>query len=143
MGFSSHITEQTAPISAIPDSRLKPMAIPAMRICVTVPAPVGHLNAMTALARRLQTRGHEVICIGVPDASELAGCPRVCGMRSTVGSKFPLGVVYAERATDAEHAERRRGRRLHASVDQDGDAGRELAEARAVLDAARAGWTGG
>ncbi|WP_435019974.1 nucleotide disphospho-sugar-binding domain-containing protein [Tundrisphaera sp. TA3] len=28
----------------------------------------GHLNPMTALARRLQSRGHEVIYLGVPDA---------------------------------------------------------------------------
>jgi len=28
----------------------------------------GHLNPMTALARKLQSRGHEVVFIGVPDA---------------------------------------------------------------------------
>jgi UDP:flavonoid glycosyltransferase YjiC (YdhE family) len=27
----------------------------------------GHLNPMTALARRLQSRGNEVVFIGVPD----------------------------------------------------------------------------
>ena len=27
----------------------------------------GHLNPMTALARELQSRGHEVVFIGVPD----------------------------------------------------------------------------
>ena len=27
----------------------------------------GHLNSMTALARKLQSRGHEVVFIGVPD----------------------------------------------------------------------------
>jgi UDP:flavonoid glycosyltransferase YjiC (YdhE family) len=27
----------------------------------------GHLNPMTALARKLQSRGHEVVFIGVPD----------------------------------------------------------------------------
>ena len=27
----------------------------------------GHLNPMTALARRVQSRGHEVVFIGVPD----------------------------------------------------------------------------
>ncbi len=67
-----------------------------MRICVTVPAPVGHLNAMTALARRLQTRGHEVICIGVPDA---ANGVAAAGLRfeEYCGRQFPLG-SYAERA---------------------------------------------
>jgi zeaxanthin glucosyltransferase len=27
----------------------------------------GHLNPMTALARKLQSRGHEVVFIGLPD----------------------------------------------------------------------------
>jgi zeaxanthin glucosyltransferase len=27
----------------------------------------GHLNPMAALARKLQSRGHEVVFIGVPD----------------------------------------------------------------------------
>ncbi|HXM27082.1 MAG TPA: hypothetical protein VN957_13760, partial [Chthoniobacterales bacterium] len=27
----------------------------------------GHLNPMTALARKLQSRGHEIVFIGVPD----------------------------------------------------------------------------
>jgi zeaxanthin glucosyltransferase len=30
----------------------------------------GHLNPMTALARKLQSRKHEVVFIGVPDALE-------------------------------------------------------------------------
>ena len=32
---------------------------------------VGHLNPMTTLARRLQSRGHKVVFIGLPDV-ELA-----------------------------------------------------------------------
>jgi zeaxanthin glucosyltransferase len=32
----------------------------------------GHLNPMTALARKLQSRGHEVVFIGVPDAEPTA-----------------------------------------------------------------------
>jgi zeaxanthin glucosyltransferase len=32
----------------------------------------GHLNPMTALARRLQSRGHEVVFIGVPDVEPFA-----------------------------------------------------------------------
>jgi zeaxanthin glucosyltransferase len=31
----------------------------------------GHLYPMTALARKLQSRGHEVICIGVPDTEPI------------------------------------------------------------------------
>jgi zeaxanthin glucosyltransferase len=27
----------------------------------------GHLNPMTALARKLQSRGHQIVFIGVPD----------------------------------------------------------------------------
>ena len=33
---------------------------------------VGHLNPMTTLARRLQSRGHEVTFIGVPDVEPFA-----------------------------------------------------------------------
>ena len=32
----------------------------------------GHLNPMTALARRLQSRGHEVVLFGVPDVEPFA-----------------------------------------------------------------------
>jgi zeaxanthin glucosyltransferase len=32
----------------------------------------GHLNPMTALARRLQSRGHEVVFIGFPDVEPFA-----------------------------------------------------------------------
>ena len=38
---------------------------------VSVPVS-GHLNPMTALARRLQSRGHEVVFIGVPDDEPFA-----------------------------------------------------------------------
>ena len=38
---------------------------------VGYPAP-GHLNATTAVARRLQSRGHEVLFIGVPDTEPFA-----------------------------------------------------------------------
>src|SRR5258705_6265106 len=31
----------------------------------------GHLNPMTALARKLQSRGHEVVFIGIPDAEPI------------------------------------------------------------------------
>ena len=67
-----------------------------MRIGVTVPAPIGHLNAMTALARRLESRGHEVICIGIPDA---ASGVAAAGLRfeEYCGKQFPSG-SYAERA---------------------------------------------
>jgi zeaxanthin glucosyltransferase len=33
---------------------------------------VGHLNPMTALARSLQSRGHEIFFIGVPDVEPIA-----------------------------------------------------------------------
>jgi zeaxanthin glucosyltransferase len=32
----------------------------------------GHLNPMTTLARRLQSRGHKVVFIGVPDVEPFA-----------------------------------------------------------------------
>jgi MGT family glycosyltransferase len=68
-----------------------------MRIGVTVPVAIGHLNAMTALARRLASRGHEVICVGFPDA---ANGVAAAGLRfeEYCRKQFPLG-SYAERAT--------------------------------------------
>ena len=33
----------------------------------------GHLNPMIALARKLQSRGHEIVFIGVPDAGPQSG----------------------------------------------------------------------
>ena len=39
-----------------------------MKIGFVSLAVSGHLNPMTALARKLKSRGHEVVFIGVPDA---------------------------------------------------------------------------
>jgi MGT family glycosyltransferase len=51
---------------------------------------------MTALARRLESRGHEVICIGTPDGAKGVAA---AGLRfeEFCGRQFPLG-TYAERA---------------------------------------------
>jgi MGT family glycosyltransferase len=61
-----------------------------MRIGVTVSAATGHLNAMTALARRLASRGHEVVCIGMPDAAKGVAS---AGLRfeEIGGSQCPVG----------------------------------------------------
>jgi zeaxanthin glucosyltransferase len=55
-------------------------------------AGTGHIHPMTALARRLQTRGHEVIIFGIPDiearvrAAGIGFCP--------IGeSDYPLGTL--------------------------------------------------
>jgi hypothetical protein len=40
----------------------------------------GHLNPMTALARRLQSRGHEVVFIGFPDVEPFARAAGNIGM---------------------------------------------------------------
>jgi len=63
-----------------------------MRIGVVIPAATGHLNAMTALARRLQTRGHDVVCFGPPDSARgvaAAGLP----FESFCEQQFPLGTT--------------------------------------------------
>lgn len=67
-----------------------------MRIAITIPAPVGHLNPMTALARRMESRGHEVICIGPADSGKGVVA---AGLRFEpyYERQFPLG-SYAERA---------------------------------------------
>jgi MGT family glycosyltransferase len=61
-----------------------------MRIGVVIPAAIGHLNAMTALARRLEERGHDVICFGPPDSAKgvaAAGLP----FEPFCERQFPLG----------------------------------------------------
>jgi UDP:flavonoid glycosyltransferase YjiC (YdhE family) len=42
----------------------------------------GHLNPMTSLARRVQSRGHEVVFIGVPDDEPFA---RAAGQGPSTG----------------------------------------------------------
>ena len=56
---------------------------------VGYPAP-GHLNATTAVARRLQSRGHEVLFIGVPDTEPFV---RAAGLTFVpyCEEEFPLG----------------------------------------------------
>lgn len=53
---------------------------------------LGHLNPMTALARKLQARGHEVIFIGVPDCESIV---RGAGLKfvSYCEGEFPIGSV--------------------------------------------------
>src|SRR5262245_35497427 len=53
---------------------------------------VGHLNPMTALARRLQSRVHEVVFIGVPDVEPFA---RAAGLKFVpyCENEFPPGSV--------------------------------------------------
>jgi zeaxanthin glucosyltransferase len=50
----------------------------------------GHLNPMTALARKLQSRGHEIVFIGVPDAGPTV---RAAGLNfvSYCEKEFPAG----------------------------------------------------
>lgn len=61
-----------------------------MKIGVTVSPATGHLHAMTALARRLDSRGHEVICLGLPDAARGVAA---AGLRfeELCGRQFPVG----------------------------------------------------
>lgn len=53
---------------------------------------VGHLNPMTALARRVQSRGHEVVFIGVPDVEPFA---RAAGLKFVpfCENEYPAGSV--------------------------------------------------
>ncbi|MGF7183779.1 glycosyltransferase [Tunturiibacter psychrotolerans] len=50
----------------------------------------GHLYSMTALARKVQSRGHEVICIGVPDTESIV---RAAGLTFVpyCEEEFPMG----------------------------------------------------
>jgi zeaxanthin glucosyltransferase len=52
----------------------------------------GHLNPMTALARKLQSRGNEVVFIGVPDAEPIV---RAAGLNfvSYCEKEYPVGSI--------------------------------------------------
>ena len=52
----------------------------------------GHLNPMTALARKIQSRGHEVVFIGVPDIESVV---RAANLEFVpfCESEYPLGTV--------------------------------------------------
>ena len=52
----------------------------------------GHLNPMTTLARRLQSRGHGAVFLGVPDVEPFV---RAAGLRFAAfgGREFPVGSV--------------------------------------------------
>jgi zeaxanthin glucosyltransferase len=52
----------------------------------------GHLNPMTALARRLKSRGHEIVFIGVPDAAPIIKAAGLCFM-PFCEQEFPAGAV--------------------------------------------------
>jgi UDP:flavonoid glycosyltransferase YjiC (YdhE family) len=52
----------------------------------------GHLNPMTALARKLQSRGHEVVFIGVPDIESVVRAARL-EFVSFCENEYPPGSV--------------------------------------------------
>jgi zeaxanthin glucosyltransferase len=52
----------------------------------------GHLNPMTALARKMQSRGHDVTFIGVPDAEALVR-PAGVNFVAYCEKEFPLGSI--------------------------------------------------
>jgi zeaxanthin glucosyltransferase len=52
----------------------------------------GHLNPMTALARKLQSRGHEVVFIGVPDIESLVRAADL-DFVPFCENEYPLGSV--------------------------------------------------
>ena len=55
-------------------------------------AGTGHIHPMTALARRLQTRGHEVILFGIPDIEARVRAAGI-GFCAIGESDYPLGTL--------------------------------------------------
>ena len=55
----------------------------------------GHLNPMTALARKLQSRGHEVVFIGVPDIGPIVRAANL-DFAPICENEFPPGSVARE-----------------------------------------------
>jgi zeaxanthin glucosyltransferase len=58
---------------------------------ISMPVP-GHLNPMTALARRLKSRGHEIVFIGVPDSAPIVQAAGL-GFMPYCEQEFPPGAV--------------------------------------------------
>jgi len=52
----------------------------------------GHLNPMTALARKLQSRGNEVVFIGLPDAEPIVRAANL-NFVPFCEKEYPLGFV--------------------------------------------------
>ena len=52
----------------------------------------GHLNPMTALARRLQSRGNEVVFFGVPDAEPIVRAANL-DFVTICEQEYPLGSI--------------------------------------------------
>ena len=61
----------------------------------------GHLNATTAVARRLQSRGHEVIFIGVPDTEPFVRAARLTFV-PYCEEEFPVGSMNEDYAPVAK-----------------------------------------
>jgi len=57
----------------------------------------GHLNPMTALARKLQSRGHEVVFICLPDAEQIVRAAKL-EFIPMCEEEFPVGTVAKEYA---------------------------------------------
>jgi zeaxanthin glucosyltransferase len=76
----------------------------------------GHLNPMTALARRLQSRGNEVVFFGVPDAEPIVRAANL-GFVPICEQEYPPGSIakeYAHLATlRGEEVVRYSARELH------------------------------
>ena len=93
----------------------------------------GHLNPMTALARKLQSRGHETVFIGVPDAGptvRAAGLKLHLLVRRGVpaGSSPVLSLQSRSSTAPRQHAGRSKGRVEPSSRQRRGTCRAQLAE---------------
>jgi zeaxanthin glucosyltransferase len=61
-----------------------------MKIAFVSLPVMGHLNPMTTLARKLQSRGHDVLFIGVPDAEPVVRAAKL-KFESYCEEEYPLG----------------------------------------------------
>jgi UDP:flavonoid glycosyltransferase YjiC (YdhE family) len=58
---------------------------------VSIPV-AGHLNPMTALGRKLKSRGHEVVFICLPDAEPAVRAAKT-GFRTVLRKRIPGGRI--------------------------------------------------
>jgi UDP:flavonoid glycosyltransferase YjiC (YdhE family) len=68
-----------------------------MRVAFLTPHVPGHAYPMSSLARRLKSRGHDVVSIGIPDAAPFVS-RRGDPIRSYCEKEYPAGSLREKRA---------------------------------------------
>jgi zeaxanthin glucosyltransferase len=68
-----------------------------MRVAFLMPHVPGHAYPMSSLARRLKSRGHDVVSIGIPDAAPFVRAAEIPFVRYCE-KEYPAGSLREKRA---------------------------------------------